>query len=927
MRRLILLILLTSTAAVIALGAISFTQKVRSFQPLGFEVQPRGEVWQVSAIESPETGLEAGDLMLLVNGGDVANREELERALARRSGSQILVQRGEALQEIDYRRPPLRIDFAYLMLALIGVVYLLVGTYTLLRGISAQVVLFHLWCSSSAAVYLLTETPPYDSTERILYLVEVLARLALPALTLHFFLTFPRRLSEARWFSASIPFLYLPSAVLAALHLDLALNDGAWIAGPPSDALVQRLDRSWLVLLGLYVLVSILSLVLQLLRSWRSEEGRQLLWITIGMGVGYAPFLLLYLLPRAVGLEASSWVQAVAVAPLALVPLGFAYAILRYRLWDIAIIVRDLMTYTLTVLLGIFAFSLLNLAIDRGIPEDLSLARYLLTFLAGLVVAGLAIPTRQGINSTLQRFHYRGTFSRRRALSKFGRDLLHERDLRSLSTGLLHELQDGLDLEQANLYLADGGRLVPVLPVDGEGPLPLDGMPDELWERDFESLTGIALPDSSLESAQRLFLQGYRYAFPLSVRGRRIGVAVTGYKVEQVPLNSDDVLLVRQLLNQASLAIENAQLLEQLQRQLTEVLELKQFNEEIIESSPAGIAVLDADDRVVTANLAFAALVGQDREAIRRQALLDLLPLDRLPTPDQGVQAIEMTDYLGHQRYVQLSVASFLGSSSRGLNVLVAHDVTERVQMERRLEEQERLAAIGVMAAGVAHEVNTPLTGISSYAQMLLARTPESDDRYEMLRKVERQTFRAARIVNTLLRAARQGIDEPERVDLGAVVDECCDLLGDRMLDANVSIQRDGWPEGHFWVWGNEGEYHQVISNLVVNAIDAMREQGGGTLTFGLKLVENRARLTVSDTGPGIPPTDLPYIFQPFFSTKSGSGGTGLGLSISHSIVRRYGGDLSVKNQPDGGCQFVAELPIESPASKEGSERPQGESV
>ncbi len=906
-RNLTLATLFALAALVVALGGLSFTAKVSEFQPLGFEAERQGEVWRVRDIPAPETGLQQGDLLLTIGGNLPASPQEMRERLTDRSQTELLVQRGDRLVEVSYGRPSLEIDVVYLMLAFIGLLYLIIGLYTLLRAQAPRVGLFTTWCLASAAIYLFTATPPYDtSAERVLYICEIVARLVLPALTLHFFLTFPRPISPAKWLRRTIPFLYLPGAVLLALQVDLIYLGGRFFTGAPSLETIALLDQLTLVQLMIYVPLAVTVLVLQLVRTGHGVESRQVLWVTLGMIGGYLPFLALYVVPFVLGYQAPRLLQAAVVLPLGLVPLSFAYAILRYRLWDIAIIVRDITTYALTLVLGLIGFSLLNLAIDRGIPEDLSVTRYLLTFIAGLTVAGLLIPTRQAIGSTLQRFHYRGNFSRRRALTQFGRDLLHERNLESLSTSLLRELDEGLDLDRSNLYLVEGDRLVPVLDEEGGAiTLPLLGLGTRVWEQDYEHLTAISLPESPLESSQHLFLNGYRYAFPLSIRERRIGIVVTGYKSDQVPLNSDDLILVRQLLNQASLAIENAQLLEQLQRQLTEVLELKQFNEEIIESTPAGIAAFDSSDRVVTANLAFAALAGMERNAVRRKQLPELLPLERIPSVDEGVVNSSWKDAQGRERHFQASVASFLGSAS-DMRVLVIHDVTERVKMERRLEEQERLAAIGVMAAGVAHEVNTPLTGISSYAQMLLSQTPEEDPRHDTLRKVERQTFRAARIVNSLLEFARRRDVAPQPVNLVAVLEECHELLEERLGASNVKLSIES-PQSPAFASSTDSEMHQVFTNLLLNAVDAMQPEGGVvrvTVTPRGQFVD----VEVADEGTGISEDNLGQVFQPFFSTKTDAGGTGLGLSISHEIVRRHGGELTVRNLDRGGCAFTARL-------------------
>jgi signal transduction histidine kinase len=240
--------------------------------------------------------------------------------------------------------------------------------------------------------------------------------------------------------------------------------------------------------------------------------------------------------------------------------------------------------------------------------------------------------------------------------------------------------------------------------------------------------------------------------------------------------------------------------------------------------------------------------------------------------------------------------------------------------MENELKEKDRLAALGMLAAGVAHEVNTPITGISSYAQMLLSDTPESDPRYEILKKVERQTFRAARIVNNLLEFARNRQKERGPVTLAPLLRECVDLLAERLDKRRVEI---AWhlPVEPMVVLGCEGELQQVFTNLLVNAVDAVAPtpgacQAGRTLALAPARIDIALEPTptmlcvkIHDNGPGIPAEKLETIFQPFFSTKLNRGGTGLGLSISHDIVHRHGGSLRAVSLPGEGACFLVELP------------------
>ncbi|HVS00634.1 MAG TPA: ATP-binding protein [Thermoanaerobaculia bacterium] len=892
----------------VALCGLSVHRKVQSFQPLGFEavsLVPGSGMVQVTAVSNQKTGLRQGDQLLLVNGGESSNTVDLAQRLRAQPASTLTVMRGAQLQEVRYTRPPLDPDFPYLILALIGGVYLMIGLYTLVRQGSSPGFLFHLWCLVSAAFYLLTPIPPLGVVYTVIHLGDKIARILLPALTLHLFLVFPSPFARGR---RILPFLYIPAAVLLTLQADMAIWNGRWILGPLSDAKVIAVDRFELLYLVAFVLTAFAVLVYRMLREQGLEQQRQMRWVTFGLGGGYLPFLLLYVAPLELGFQPPELMTALAVLPLALVPLTFAWAILRYKLWDIEVIVRDTISSTLTLLLGIIGFSLVNLAINRGVAQELAAARNFLSFAAGLTIAGLLVPTRRHLSSALERMHYGGTFGKRRALSSLGRELLHERNLGELCTGLLADIEDGVALDRANLYLTQGREMAAARP-EPELParLACDALGDDFWREDVLRLSGVALPCEPMPPSQKLFVAGYRYAFPLTVRGRGVGIVLTGYRHDQTPLNSEDLELIRHLLDQAALAIENAQLLGQLHNQLEEVQRLQRYTEGIFESSPAGIAVLDADYHLLSANAAFAELAGRERDEMVGRRLEDVLPADPLPRAGEGPVEASLTDGAGRERFLQMSLADFDRGRREGLQILVVHDISERVAMENALREKDRLAALGMLAAGVAHEVNTPITGISSYAQMLLEDTPESDPHYAILKKVERQTFRAARIVNNLLEFARNRQKDRRPIDVAPLVTESLDLVGDRLQKRRVEVDWQA-PAETIRVMGCDGELQQVFTNLILNALDAMSE-AGGTLTIGLETDAAAVRVRVQDSGPGISPDRLQEIFQPFYSTKLSRGGTGLGLSISREIVRRHGGELRATSEPGQGACFTVEIP------------------
>ncbi|MCY3968323.1 MAG: ATP-binding protein [Acidobacteria bacterium] len=913
--------LLLLTILVVGLGGFSVGRKVASFQTTGLVAEATDSgLSVVSANEASD--LEVGDIIVLVNGERALSTDELDRLLRCCSESELEVLRGDELVSASHSLPGVTLDWAYIVLALTGIAYLLIGLYTLSRQRSRPILLFHLWTLASAAVYLLTPLAPFDGIDRVFYLVDSVCRLLLPPLTLHFFLVFPTR-PRARWLRRAIPWLYLPAAALLVVQLDQIFGSGRLTGGLSAAALEQQ-DRIELVLLTLFALAAAAVLGRSLLSRHGWEQGRQTQWIAFGVAGGYLPFLLLYVVPFSLELPAPAWLSVAATAPLALVPLSFAYALLRYRLWDVAVIARDVATYALTVLLAVLGFSLLSLLIRRGVPQDMVVARGFLNASALLVVGTLSVPVRQGIGAGLQRLQYRAQQSRR-ALERLGEELLHERDLGRLASSLLRELEEGLDLEQGNLFLVEGDRLVAVREEPEAPSLELGDVDASIWSEPHFLLAPAPLADTAERSPMRLSVLGYHYVFPLTVRERQVGLLYLGHHTGGAPLSSDDLALVRQLLNQAALAIENAQLLEQRRRQLDRVSELKQFSDEIIESSPAGIAVVDDANRIVTANGAFAALVEHDRNDLAGRTLGDLIPLELFPKQGDPPVEVRFEDSQEREQHMQLSVAEFLGAP-HGHRVVVAHDITEREAMKRKLAENERLAAIGAIAAGVAHEVNTPLTGISSYAQMLLAETPDRDPRRRLLRKVERQTFRAARIVNTLLDFARRGRHEPAAVDMGAVIQESCDMLAERFAETGVEVHVDLDPAETVWVLGNDTELGQVLANLMANAVDAMTEAGCETrrITLAVRNMDGQINVFIDDTGPGIREQHLERVFEPFFSTRKASGGTGLGLSISQEIVRRHGGDLTAANLEPAGCRFTVRLPqmVSSPLEGGGAARP-----
>jgi signal transduction histidine kinase len=236
--------------------------------------------------------------------------------------------------------------------------------------------------------------------------------------------------------------------------------------------------------------------------------------------------------------------------------------------------------------------------------------------------------------------------------------------------------------------------------------------------------------------------------------------------------------------------------------------------------------------------------------------------------------------------------------------------------LSRRIVDQQRLAAIGQLAAGVAHEINTPLTGISSYTQMLLededggpgiGSASDHDHRADLIRRIGLQADRAGRIVSSLLNFARQGGGDLQPVDLAAVIREAVALFEHRLMRSGVRLGLD-LGETELPVLADPHQLQQVVLNLMDNAMEAMSE--GGSLDVTARADGKRCLFTVSDTGEGIPASHRERIFDPFFTTRPAGSGTGLGLSICYGIIRRHKGLIEFESEPGRGTTFTVTLPI-----------------
>jgi hypothetical protein len=398
-----------------------------------------------------------------------------------------------------------------------------------------------------------------------------------------------------------------------------------------------------------------------------------------------------------------------------------------------------------------------------------------------------------------------------------------------------------------------------------------------------------------------------------------------GRKASSEPLSSEDMALLAAVAAQAATALENGRLYRQLHNKADELERMREFSENILESLNDGLAVVNRDDRIVRWNRRLEELYGvrhEDAVAHRLDELfesgfVEVLRSSRRESPEGGAfYRVPLTTRHDPARRLLVNMATTPLRDSDGAvagSIIVVEDISARVQLEEQLQISEKMASIGLLAAGVAHEVNTPLTGISSFTQMLLQGAEPDDPKTKVLEKIERQTFRAAKIVNGLLNLARPAQTDSGAVDLNVVINDVLVLLEHQLRTGRIQVRKE-LSSSPLLIQGVEYKLQQVFLNLFLNARDAMPR--GGWLTIATRDEESGAVIEIGDTGSGIPPEQLSRIYDPFFTTKEIGKGTGLGLSITYGIVQEHGGAINCESTLGQGTRFTLSLPMSAVRSE-----------
>ena len=877
-RRLVLTLVALTTVVV---AGWSLIRTVHSFYRLDFPVRWLEQGIVVDEVPSGSSaaaaGLRSGDVIEAVDGIEVRRLEDPAFLLA--GGEQHLLAvkgAGGEGREVIFHPPPPVIEPVYLTrtsIGLLGLVCALVVVWKTSRREAAVLLLV------AAASLVLGAVPNRIAASREeLQILHRMAGAVLPFLIARFFFIFPER-------RASVWMLDLVTVVAAA--------------GAASTAVAPNAEGWWSVvttmLRAAFSIALAGGIILHIVRWWQASRDarvrRQIEWAALGLFVGLVPWLALVWLPRQLGIEVDpfSWMM---VLPMVALPLALVAALMEYRLWDLEPIARDALSATLVLVIGGFAFAMTNHLLVNYAGGFGSL-RNLFAFATGVLLVVLLQPIRTRVGNFLEHWLYHGRRPPQWLLTHATRELAEVTDPRELLSRLADTLRDGLDFDVVATYLRVGDGAFSRVSSSG-GYLP-EHLPGTVLEHHFPCF-----------EEEQLAVAGYTLRLTLDRVDTVHGLLYLGLRRGLFPLGSEAQEVVGAFTTQVAVALESARYLDDLRRQAEEYRILHANTQRIIESSAAAILVCDAAGRILSANSEAAGIFevnALDLVSVPLETLVELPDEWRDTLPLQAANAEGRTKDHPHRRVIMAVSVLELDSGSFNGRVVVLQDVTELRELQDRIRDQERMAALGRLASGLAHEINTPLTGISSFAQMLGEMTPEEDPRASLVSKLVDQSFRVSRIVANLREAIRGGREELTVIDL-AMAARSAALEAARSLGATDRLEiEDSCP---VMAVGAPGAIELAVSNLVRNAIEA--SDSHARVRVAAQASDDWAEIVVEDSGPGVAEGVLERVFEPFFSTKTDRGGTGMGLAITRDLIVNLGGQVSLENLARGGARATVRL-------------------
>lgn len=620
-----------------------------------------------------------------------------------------------------------------------------------------------------------------------------------------------------------------------------------------------------------------------------------------------------------------------------------AYAIVQLRLMDITIVIKRTTVYALlttSITVGYVGIVLFTNWLMGGI---MSLQALMIAMIPALLIAFAFAPLKEGIQVFIDRTLFKKRYDHRKILSDLSKVLTSIFSLEELLSLLLRMIREAMGIESGAIYLPthSGGTYVAMAYQGNNNPrgscenIAVDDplIRNLSWRRELiirEEIERItALPEARSISGI-LGRMKADIGIPIFSKDTLTGILFLGGKETGETFTNEDIEMFNTLSHHIAVAIENAQL-------YTKVEESKIYQEILLNNLTSGVVAIDLNGRITAFNTRAEKMLGLKAERAIGADLNLLAPELRdilRDTLEQkvSVSAEEVTLKADTGKDLPFAVSSSIFNSYDGKTLgalIVFSDLTERKILETEMRRSDRLASLGTLAAGVAHEIKNPLVALKTFTQLLPEKYRDREFRENFSRLANQEVDRINYLVEQLLDFARPTVPSFRRTDICEILENTLFLLQSKITEQNIEVKKK-IEQCPLMLMADGDQLKQVLLNVIINALQAIEEKGtlavaarvrkateaGTGATRGKGLARRLHRLwsqdcvviEISDTGKGINPKDLPHLFDPFFTTKES--GAGLGLAIAHSIIKEHGGIIDVRSEVGEGTTFSITLPM-----------------
>lgn len=843
---------------------------------------------------------------------------------------------------VEMRRPARQ--FEYFFFTFIGVLTLVLGLIVFFAkkpGFEGRT-LFFLFSLDAFVLLSYSYTKADDPFSQLIFFFDTVARIFFAPLFLHFIVKvagFNKYKKLLRYLIYSVPVLFVISEILINYYDKIVSGSSDYI--PKLNREYIKLQNLELFSFAFYLIASVILALIIYKKTPSIIQKKQMKLIMIGIIAGLFPLILVYLPMYLNGENIPSVVTIATGLPVLLVPISLSYAVIRHKLMDIEIQVLRSLTYAiaLTFIVSIYiTLVLLSIVLFPDVETE-SLILFLAFFT--LAIAMLFEPLHKHLKKFIDKTIYRENYDFRLTLNRFSVELGSEHNLRELLYSLVSRLFLTFTISRACAFVYNKKRKVFEMylsyPEITDHHLDRKKIRSFKIRKEFSKILSdyilLRKKEESVISYEEMkeikeefvedsdIIEKYScdYLVPLSFSGGIPALISLSRKTNGDLLTTEDLELLDIIRMPAAIACDNANLIETIAKQSNENKELSDFNTSILESMRGAVIVIDQALKVQQVNNTFNRFFDIPAEQIPGKSLSQILPRN---LGEKIIPHIEPSFFEGDKSYnfyklphsidgkkvfFNIAISPLLKDGFPSGYVIIIEDVSKSVFIEDQFIQTEKLASLGMMAAGMAHEVNTPLAGISSYVQMLLKQTQQTDQSFETLKKIEAQSQRIQNLVNRLLNFSRPQEVKYSETDVNSIIKETYDLFGKQLTKSGTELNLN-LCKRPLIIYGDPGRIQQVLINLIINAKDSIRDSG--KIIIKSQKDTDSAVITIEDNGQGISEENLRRIYDPFFTTKKDSGGTGLGLSISYAIIRDHLGTISVKSRINRGTVFTLRLPL-----------------